>query len=109
MDPDGVYNDLGPVGSSRRKFVFFLGFLAVGCFAQDTPPENPDNFSGTVISVSDNKITVNRRSWTRDTVTKTFIIEASTKIEGKIKPKVRVTVRFVVEENEARAIHIIVR
>ncbi len=68
-----------------------------------------DYFSGTVVSCTPQKVTVNRRTMARDLVTKTFLIDEDTKVEGVLKPRVHVTVRFVTRDAAAHAVHIIVR
>ena len=55
------------------------------------------------------RVTVTRRTLTLTWVTKTFLLDSDTKIEGTLKPKARVTVKFEKTEDGDRAIHIIVR
>ena len=96
---------------SRRTFLPLL-LVLLPVRAQEparTPPADAEVFSGTVIACTDTRVTVSRRDLARNTETKVFVIDADTKIEGKIKVKVRVSVRFANDENGARAIHIIVR
>ncbi len=96
---------------------WFVALLAVtGAPALPQDPPNPassgqgDFFSGFIVSSSAAEITVNRKGLGKDTAaTRTFAIDAGTKIEGVLKPKAHVTVRFVGDENSARAVHIIVR
>ena len=66
-------------------------------------------FSGNVVTVDTDKVTVARRTLTLSWVTKTFRLDSDTKIEGNLKPKARVTVKFEKTEDGDRAIHIIVR
>jgi hypothetical protein len=66
-------------------------------------------FSGNVVSFDTDKVTVTRRTLTLTWVTKTFLLDSDTKIEGMLKPKARVTVKFEKTEDGDRAIHIIVR
>ncbi len=67
-------------------------------------------FSGAVVSASDTEITVRRRALVSNATTKTFLIDADTKIEGKLRIKANVTVRYVTaEDGISRAIGIIVR
>ena len=82
--------------------------------AQDQPDTaalpKGDFFSGLVISFNATQITVNRKGLGKETAaTRTFSIDASTKIEGTVKVKAHVTVRFMGDEASARAVHIIVR
>ncbi|MCU1261757.1 MAG: hypothetical protein JWO80_4642 [Bryobacterales bacterium] len=80
----------------------------LSAYGQEPVPPPADFFSGTVVSATPTEVKVNRKSLTRDSVTKTFVIDEDTKVEGKLKPKVHVTVRFVTEDSVSRAIHIIV-
>ena len=66
-------------------------------------------FSGTITVLTDDKITVNRTALGKSSETRTFIITKSTKVEGKLRVKMRVTVRFTKDEDVDTAVHIIVR
>ncbi len=69
-----------------------------------------DFFSGTVVTFNSNQITVYRKGVGKDTAaTRTFDITPATKIEGSLRPKARVTVRFMPTEGTAAAVHIIAR
>ncbi len=90
--------------------------LAAACPAQDAtiPPETkpvPETFfSGAVIAVSTTEITIRRRALISNATTKTFAMDAETKIEGKLRVKANVTVRYVTgDDGNARATRIIVR
>jgi carbamate kinase len=77
--------------------------------AQEEAPA-PTFFAGTVVSSTPVKITVTRRGLGTISTTKTFAIDASTKIEGTLKPKVHATVQFVKDESGSeRAVRIVVR
>lgn len=76
--------------------------------AQDATTKN-EFFSGTVVSFTATELVVYRKTLTSDPVTKTFVIDESTKVEGVLKAKARVTVRFASEGQPVRAIEIIVR
>jgi hypothetical protein len=84
--------------------------------AQESQPQQQKNaqdtfFSGNVLSVSPDKLTVSRRTLTLTSVTKVFLLDANTRIEGKgkLQPKARVTVKFEKTDDGERAVHIIVR
>ena len=62
-----------------------------------------------VVSSSPSQITVSQKGLSRESVTKTFTIDASTKVEGVLKPNAKVTVRYVAAEGGFRAIRILVR
>lgn len=91
------------------------GFAPVAV-AQDEHPQEQKAaraqetfFSGNVVSFDADKVTVTRRTLTLSWVTKTFLLSSDTKIEGTLKPKARVTVKFEKTEDGERAVHIIVR
>jgi hypothetical protein len=83
--------------------------------AQETaPPQQKDRaqdtfFSGNVVSVTPDKLTVTRRTLALSSVTKTFLLDSETKIEGKLQVKARVTVKFEKTEDGERAVRVIVR
>ena len=66
-------------------------------------------FSGNVVSFDAEQVTVTRRTLTLSWVTKTFLLSADTKIEGTLKAKARVTVKFVKTEDGDKAVHVLVR
>jgi hypothetical protein len=100
----------------RGALTTTVNLLLASCsLAQEAPqapkkPESPTFFSGTVVANTATEITVHRRALISNATTKTFAIDGDTKIEGKLKVKVNVTVRYVTEEEgRTRAVHIIVR
>ena len=66
-------------------------------------------FSGIVTALSADKITVVRTVLGKNSDMRTFSITPATRVEGKLRLKVRVTVRYVKDEDGDRALHIIVR
>ncbi len=67
-------------------------------------------FSGFVVAFQPNEITVSRKALGQETAAvRTFVIDSNTKMEGTLKVKAQVTVRFVNSEGVPRAVHIIVR
>jgi len=72
--------------------------------AQKEAAKKPDNYAGTVVEYSADKVVVAKTKESR-----TFRITPDTKIEGKLKAKVRVTVRYTSDENGDTATRIIVR
>jgi hypothetical protein len=83
-------------------FVVLLA-LGSGLAAQTavTPTPTPkkttpsaDIFSGTVTKLTDEAVTVVRKVAGHDAVTREFTRDGSTKVEGKLREKVRVTVRY---------------
>jgi hypothetical protein len=102
------------------RYFALLGYVcAVLCSAtaparpQAPAPQNPspraDFFSGTVTELDAGKITVTRKGLGKDPVTRTFLIDSATKIEGKPRVRGKVNVSFVSSENGDRAVHIIAR
>lgn len=91
-----------------------LGVLTlVPAWAQEGPPEQaPGNaahsqyFSGFISEISPTSIVVTRKE---PAESKSFVIDGSTKVEGKLLPNARVTVRFETTASGARALRIIVR
>ena len=82
--------------------------------AQETPQPKTEHaqdtfFSGNVLSLTAEKVTVSRRTMALTSVTKVFLLDANTQIEGKLQAKARVTVKFEKTEDGERAVHIIVR
>jgi ribosomal protein S1 len=95
-----------------------LSVAAVYSVAQEQPgPQQKSEhaqdtfFSGNVVSVTAEKVTVTRRTLALTSVTRVFLLDANTQVEGKAKlqPKARVTVKFEKTEDGDRAVHIIVR
>jgi hypothetical protein len=90
--------------------------IAPACFPQaqgqtwGTPRPKEQFFTGTVMSVDDTSLTVNRTVLGKNSATRTFILSAETKFEGG-KPKIRsqVTVRYVSTEDGDTALNVIVR
>ena len=68
-----------------------------------------DFFSGTITVLTEDKITVIRTVLGKSSETRTFAITPATKVEGKLRVKLRVTVRFTKDEDVDKALHIIVR
>ena len=81
--------------------------------AQDAAPSEqkpkPDYFSGTITALDEEKVTVLKTVLGKTSETRTFLITKETRIEGKLKLKARVTVRYTHDEEGYRALHIIVR
>jgi hypothetical protein len=81
--------------------------------AQNTPtaeqkPKYP-YFSGTITALDEDKVTVIKTVLGKNSETRTFLISKDTRIEGKLKLKVRVTVRYTRDDDGYHALHIIVR
>ena len=80
--------------------------------AQEPPTSEQardDFFSGTITVLAEDKITVIRTVLGKSSETRTFAITPATKVEGKLRVKLRVTVRFTKDEDVDKALHIIVR
>ena len=67
-------------------------------------------FSGTVTKLADDSVTVVRKVAGHDAVTREFLRDTSTRVEGKLREKARVTVRYKADEDGGFvAVYIIVR
>jgi hypothetical protein len=62
-----------------------------------------------VTTLAGDRITVFKTVLGKSSETRTFLITPETRVEGKLRVKVRVTVRYTREEQGDRAVHIIVR
>ena len=83
-----------------------LALAGIGLKAQDeegphqseTPKSEPaytDTFSGSIVEFSNAKVTVSRSILGKPAEKHTFVINPDTRIEGKLRVRVRVTVGFV--------------
>ena len=88
------------------------------------PPAQPQNavpgggatqakdqyFTGVVVAIDSETLTVNRKASGKQSATKSFLITAETQFEGG-KPVARsqVTVRYVTTDDGDRAVHVILR
>jgi hypothetical protein len=80
--------------------------------AQEQTPAAEPNFefvSGTITELPPGRIVVNRALLGKPPENRTFLINADTKVEGKLKPKARVTVGFKSTDEGDVAVRIIVR
>jgi len=77
--------------------------------APKNEPKYDETFSGPIIEVSSTKITVSRSILGKPAEKHTFWIKPDTRIEGKLKVKVRVTVGFVTTDDGDVARLIVVR
>jgi len=76
------------------------------------PPKAPSNdiFSGTVTELTADSVTVLRTALVREAVKRTFVLDAQTVVEGKLRVKARVSVRYMADDTgQFHALHIIVR
>jgi hypothetical protein len=78
---------------------------------EDTHSEQAKSefFSGVVTELTDDKITVLKAVLGKSSDTRTFLITQETYVEGKLRVRARVTVRYAHEEDSNRALRIIVR
>ena len=80
--------------------------------AAGTAQDKTDNdgfFSGNIVELGSDHVTVSKSVLGRPQEKRTFKITGSTKVEGKMKQKSRVTVRFVPDDDGDMAVHIVVR
>ena len=103
---------------ARALYIAVALCCAPTLFAQDTPPltdppktEAPhqDAFSGPIVELTPERITVMRAILGKPAEKRTFLIKHDTKIEGKLKLKLKVTVGFVTTEDGDVARLIVVR
>jgi hypothetical protein len=95
-------------------------FAAPGIVPGQDPPAPPavppkttpaeTIFSGTVTDLGSDSVTVLRTALIGQSVKRTFLLDAQTVVEGKLRAKARVTVRYMADEDgQLHALHIIVR
>lgn len=77
--------------------------------AQAAQPQPYEFFSGDVIELAADHLTVERRVKGKDQQKHTFLLRPETKVEGKLALKVRVTVGFRASDQGDVAVHVIVR
>lgn len=77
--------------------------------APKSEPEYRDTFSGPVVELSEAKITVTRSILGKPAEKRSFWIKPDTKIEGKLRVKVKVTIGFVTSDEGDVARLIVVR
>ena len=93
----------------RRKLVqtfFGCALFLAPLLAQE---EAPNFYSGYVVDLPSGKVSVERSILGQPPETRSFILTKSTKVEGKLKLKARVTVQFEASDQGDVALHIIVR
>lgn len=75
------------------------------------PAVQPRNefFSGVITDLAEDKITVLKTVLGKNSETRTFVITQETHVEGKLRLKARVTVRYAKSDEGDRALRIIVR
>lgn len=89
--------------------MMLAGFARAGQDAPNPPPAQPDTFfAGSVTLITPEKVSVSRKV-SGKTENRTFRLTPATKVEGKLKVKVRVTVRYSSDETGDTATLIVVR
>lgn len=74
-----------------------------------TEPKYDDTFSGPIVEISPERITVSRSILGKPAERRSFWIKTDTRVEGKLKAKVRVTVGFITTDEGDIARLIVVR
>ncbi|MDE3197221.1 MAG: hypothetical protein KGN84_12805 [Acidobacteriota bacterium] len=102
-----------------KRLLIALGltvFTLLTAFAQAAAPPAEkgalvsDKFSGTVTELSADAVTVVRTALGKSAVTRRFLLDGQTKVEGAMKLKSRVTVQYqTTDDGDYKALHIIVR
>jgi hypothetical protein len=93
-------------------FVCALAAMGVPVQAQQEQPQTAPSYefvSGTITDLPPGGIVVNRALLGKPPENRTFIINAETKVEGKLKTHARVTVGFKTTDEGDVAVRIIVR
>lgn len=83
-----------------------------GAQSQETPgtPEvRADFFSGVIVEMSTERLTVSRVAPSNATESREFLLNPETRVEGRLRRQARVTVRYVTTDQGNVAVHIIVR
>jgi len=91
--------------------VVLPGSPQTGVVQTGEPPAAKDQFfTGYVIAIDEESLTVSRAATGKNSSTKTFVLTAATRFEGgKPEVRARVTVRYVKTDDGDRAVHIILR
>jgi len=76
---------------------------------QKTEPKYDDTFSGPIVELSTERITVSRSILGKPAERRSFWIKPDTRVEGKLRVRVRVTVGFVTTDEGDIARLIVVR
>ena len=74
-----------------------------------TEPKYDETFSGAIIELSTSKITVSRSILGKPAEKRVFLIKSDTRIEGKLRVKLKVTVGFIASDEGDVARLIVVR
>lgn len=93
----------------RRKILqslFGSALFLISALAQE---DAPNFYSGYVVELSADKVSVERSILGQPPETRSFILTKKTKVEGRMKVKSRVTVQFGPSDDGEVALHIIVR
>ena len=91
------------------RFVLLLVMFS-RLFAQEAKPQETDGFfSGTVAELAQDKVVVSRAILGTAPEKRTFVINSDTKVDGKLRAKIRVTVRYSPTDEGNVALAILVR
>jgi hypothetical protein len=88
--------------------VLCLSLAGTGVAQDETLPKPDAFFAGTVIESTPEKLTVSRMVRGK-TEKRSFAVTPDTKVEGKLRLKVRVTVRYTTDDDGDTATRILVR
>lgn len=90
-----------------KTIVIWLGLLPL--IAQPAPQQPYEFFSGEVIELTADHLTVERKAKGKEQQKHTFVLRPDTKVEGRLVLKARVTVGFKPGEHGDVAVRVIVR
>jgi hypothetical protein len=98
------------IRNSWTVLLLVLIFSIPGLLRSQEPDTAAPIFSGTVTQVTDRSLTVVRKVPGQQPVTREFTRDDKTTVEGKLRNKARVTVRYkALDDGGFLAVHIIVR
>jgi hypothetical protein len=96
-----------------------LAFIALVVFAQVAAAQEQKSaplpvpafryFSGTVVASNADSLSVSRTVLGRNVVLRSFVITPETVVEGELRERARVTVKYVTRDDVHEARHILVR
>ncbi len=98
--------------TAAATLLAFAGAGFAGGASQTPPPSTTSTdqfFAGNVTALSGETLTVGRTVLGKISSTRTFRITPETRVEGNLRVRSKVTVRFVSRDDGDQALHIIVR
>jgi hypothetical protein len=101
------------VSPSLLAFVALLAFSHTAAAQEQKSAPLPVSafryFSGTVVASNPDSLSVSRTVLGRNVVLRSFLITAETVVEGELRERARVTVKYITRDDLYEARHILVR